>query len=402
MPGLAGEPRPFFSAKNLLERQRLGAFLEELRRLKGPLEGPAKPPELIKFTTAQSVGDTLKALAAYNILSAPVSDAATGEYVGMVDVADIMGSMLRGVYPELLEKGYLEQHKRLSISELQSVGVEFCSRKLSNLLHGGDLWFKGDTESNLLEVVETGFRVRAPRKLHVPHHHLKVHHRVAVFDILPGSCLRPWSPAAPPEQELLQCEQTPDGPVPEWHITDIVSQTDVVRFLAAQIDRLDAAFNLPVSQLGLVTHDVETVPGSTPTLAAFAAMHRSGLSGIGVTEAAGGPLLANLSISDLRGLTPDRFGALALPVGAFLLLQKGRGLRWEDCLTDQLPEAVREGRWSEALASIPLVTCGPEAALREAIGQLVDHKKHRVYIVDGEGRAIGVLTPTDVLRMVSQ
>ncbi|EFN53812.1 hypothetical protein CHLNCDRAFT_53630 [Chlorella variabilis] len=357
--------------------------------MQGPLEGPAKPPELIKFTTAQSVGDALKALAAYNILSAPVSDAATGEYVGMVDVADIMGSMLRGVYPELLEKGYLEQHKRLSISELQSVGVEFCSRKLSNLLHGGDLWFKGDTESNLLEVVETGFRVRAPRKLHVPHHHLKVHHRVAVFDILPG-------------------EQTPDGPVPEWHITDIVSQTDVVRFLAAQIDRLDAAFNLPVSQLGLVTHDVETVPGSTPTLAAFAAMHRSGLSGIGVTEAAGGPLLANLSISDLRGLTPDRFGALALPVGAFLLLQKGRGLRWEDCLTDQLPEAVREGRWSEALASIPLVTCGPEAALREAIGQLVDHKKHRrvlcgmVYIVDGEGRAIGVLTPTDVLRMVSQ
>lgn len=24
-----------------------------------------------------------------------------------------------------------------------AVGVEFCSRKLSNLLHGGDLWFKG-------------------------------------------------------------------------------------------------------------------------------------------------------------------------------------------------------------------------------------------------------------------
>ncbi len=32
-------------------------------------------------------------------------------------------------------------------------------------------------------------------------------------------------------------EQTPDGPVPEWHITDIVSQTDVLRFLAARIDK---------------------------------------------------------------------------------------------------------------------------------------------------------------------
>lgn len=97
-----------------------------------------------------------------------------------------------------------------------AVGVDFCGRKLGNLLHGGDLvscwafsvcvrlcicgmeaapcslegrmpllsghcthavahafaawqwchpmlllqWFKGDTESNLLEVVETGFRVR--------------------------------------------------------------------------------------------------------------------------------------------------------------------------------------------------------------------------------------------------
>ena len=32
-------------------------------------------------------------------------------------------------------------------------------------------------------------------------------------------------------------EQTPDGPVPEWHITHIVSQTDVLRLLAAHIDR---------------------------------------------------------------------------------------------------------------------------------------------------------------------
>ena len=118
----------------------------------------------------------MQTLAAYNILSAPVSDATSGEYVGMVDVADIMGGVVRGedthlccliritssrvlltsarrgcilvleqqqrsciqaftrkrlvvlhcapppagVYPELLERGFLEQHKRLSISELQS------------------------------------------------------------------------------------------------------------------------------------------------------------------------------------------------------------------------------------------------------------------------------------------
>ncbi|PSC70096.1 E3 ubiquitin-ligase [Micractinium conductrix] len=381
MPRPVGVDRPFFSAANLLERKRLGEFLDELAKLQGPLAGPAKPPELIKFSTAQSVGEAMKVLAAYNILSAPVSDAVTGEYVGMLDVADVMGGVVRGVYPELLEKGFLEQHKRLSISELQSVGVEFNSRKLSNLLHGGDLWFKGDTESNLLEVVETGFRVRTPPKLHAPHHHLRVHHRIAVFDILPG-------------------EQTPDGPVPEWHITDIISQTDVLRFLAAHIDRLDPAFSLPLSKLGLVTNDVHTVTAGTPTLAAFALMHRKGLSGVGVTAEPGGPLVANLSMSDLRGLTPERFGALALPVGSFLLLQKGLGLRWEDCLTDQLPAAVKEGRWAEALAAIPLVAVGAEMPFKDAIAQLVDHNKHRVWIVDEAGKGIGVLTPTDALRLV--
>ncbi|KAI7836565.1 hypothetical protein COHA_009582 [Chlorella ohadii] len=383
MPGPAAQPsRQFFNAKNTLERKHLGEFLHELQALQGPLAGPSKPPELVKFTTASTVGEAMKTLAAYNILSAPVSDATSGEYVGMVDVADIMAGVVRGVYPELLERGFLEQHKRLSISELQSVGVDFCSRKLGNLLHGGDLWFKGDTESNLLEVVETGFRVRVPPKLHAPHHHLRVHHRVAVFDILPG-------------------EQTPDGPVPEWHITDIVSQTDVLRFLAARIDKLDAAFDRSLEELGQVTRDVQTITACTPTLAAFGTMHRKGLSGIGVTETEGGPLIGNLSLSDLRGLTPDRFGALALPVGSFLLLQKGKGLRWEDCLTEQLPPAVKEGRWSEALASIPLVAVKPSTTFREAIANLIDHNKHRVYVVDEEGKAVGVVTPTDALRLVS-
>ncbi len=48
------------------------------------------------------------------------------------------------MYPELLEQGYLKSHRRLSISELQSVGVEFTAKKLSSLLHGGDLWYKGE------------------------------------------------------------------------------------------------------------------------------------------------------------------------------------------------------------------------------------------------------------------
>lgn len=141
---------------------------------------------------------------------------------------------------------------------------------------------------------------------------------------------------------------------------------------------------------------------------------------------------------------------------------------------------VQEGRWSEALAAIPLLTCTPDTPFGEVVRQLVGHKKHRwaaalpapltdafsgtnrvqlaatrpegallapgadprscavetrclvsqaehhpgqrasaadpgkpeprcaafswpcrVYIVDGEGQAVGVVTPTDVLRLLS-
>lgn len=37
-----------------------------------------------------------QALAAYGILSAPVSDAISGEYVGMLDVADIVRGVVQG------------------------------------------------------------------------------------------------------------------------------------------------------------------------------------------------------------------------------------------------------------------------------------------------------------------
>lgn len=96
MPGLPHErDRAFFSARNLLERKHLGDFLSELGQLEvggpgrcagaavqaprrplppansppfalcaallqGPLAGPAKPPELIKFNTAQTVGEAMK------------------------------------------------------------------------------------------------------------------------------------------------------------------------------------------------------------------------------------------------------------------------------------------------------------------------------------------------------
>lgn len=55
--------------------------------------------------------------------------------------------------------------------------------------------------------------------------------------------------------------------MPEWHVTDIISQSDVLRLLAAHNERLDAAFGASLASLDLVQHSVHTVTADTPALA---------------------------------------------------------------------------------------------------------------------------------------
>lgn len=58
----------------------------------------------------------------------------------------------------------------------------------------------------------------------------------------------------------------------------------------------------------------QCVTADVPALVAFAALRRSQGGALGVVTSEGGALLGNLSVSDLRGLRPEHYGALALPV----------------------------------------------------------------------------------------
>ncbi|KAH7619934.1 hypothetical protein Ndes2526B_g05178 [Nannochloris sp. 'desiccata'] len=398
------DPKKCLAAtKKLLEETKLRTALVTLPSLQVRSDALPKLHETIKLKSNTTVAEALKVLAAYNILSAPAVDASTNEYIGIIDVMDTLNGLLLSVYPELLREGYVQTHKRLSMTELETIGLDFSSQTIATLVHGGDLWYRGDRESTLYEVVQSGFRVGLPPKVHSPHHHLRVHHRIAVFDILPG-------------------EETPDGPIPEWQITDVVSQTDILRLLASKMDVLaakDQGMGASIAELGMIQgiDAVATATADTPVILILARMHKEKLSGIGIIGHPGGKLLGNLSASDLRGLIPEKFGALALPVGAFLLMmhpsnaggmhhhieKKGEtrvNVTYEDALLDQLPASVKEGRWDEALAGLPLLCCTPATTLREAIELLVQQGKHRLYCCEESGHAVGVVTPTDILRAI--
>ena len=100
----------------------------------------------------------------------------------------------------------------------------------------------------------------------------------------------------------------------------MVSMSDVVRLMLRERAHLEEetatlAEATTVGDLRLAEkHTVFCVAAEEPALHAFEEMVRLSLSAAAVKS--GNLIVGNLSASDIRGVLPDRFGALTLPLGA--------------------------------------------------------------------------------------
>ena len=103
----------------------------------------------------------------------------------------------------------------------------------------------------------------------------------------------------------------------------VVSQSDVARFLTGHEGQLGRFGAATVQEMGWASRGaIVSVTPETSALAALGTMRDAAISGVAVVDAAG-KLVGNFSVADLRALTPEHFGALALPVAEFLALEHG-------------------------------------------------------------------------------
>jgi CBS domain-containing protein len=169
---------------------------------------------------------------------------------------------------------------------------------------------------------------------------------------------------------------------------------DLVRFLLEHAPRgaMGPMANRSLEDLGLVLDTSSKEPrgvlccdDATPALDAFGLMLSHGMSALGVRSSHSGALVANLSVSDLRIVLPDRFGVLALPVRAFLELQTAGGFG---------------GSHVRGHAAPRLVTVRADATLMDAMRAIVDHGLHHVFVVDADGAPLAVVSCTDVLKLI--
>jgi len=196
-------------------------------------------------------------------------------------------------------------------------------------------------------------------------------------------------------------------------IEQIISQSDIIKFLSRHKTELGPTGTRTVEQLGLISYSVEGVHPETPAVEAMASMSRKRISSLAVLDA-NGKILGNFSQSDMRTIISSNFGALALPVGEYLAHEN----RVEFVGFNRLHEEGVEGTAGhkfvmDRVARKRPVTPGGEVgqelvlarksdSLSGVIDMLVTNRIHRVYVVDESDVPIGVITCTDILKKLLQ
>lgn len=372
-----GSPRVGDEARTLLVSTKVSS----LKALGG---------RVVVLRDSATVEQALGVMAKHKIISAPVivtpedcaSDQAlhdageAADILGFIDIKDILNSFLSGIDIPALNEIKLLQRMRI----LEDKGAAFGTTKLRDLNYigtDGDFIHASQANSTLLDLVVNGLlqprNTGSSGKGHVVH-------RIALFNN--SGC-----------------------------ITQIISQSDIIKFLHQHKVRLGPLGSMTVEDLKLISHHVEGVHPETPAIEAMSLMSRKRISSLAVLDA-NGKIVGNFSMSDMRTIVSEHFGALALPVGEFLASEH----RTEYVGFNRLHEEGVEGtaghkfvcdRVSRQRPRTPgeevgqaLVLGRKTTTLAQVIEMLVKHRIHRLYIVDEVEVPIGIITCTDILRKV--
>lgn len=356
----------------------------------------AKEKRVLVLEHNESVGEALARLAERKVLSAPVvvvsdeDDDGDGErlpyaLLGVIDVGTVLQALVQAVAKQNARAIFVDEtddtdKQNQQVVALQRAAEDFFTRKVITLpmTRDKEVLYRGNLETDILTLVEEGFLL--PRRG-------EVNHRILIFD----------------ERGI---------------VTNIISQTDVLRYIYKHMESLGRLRYQTVHQLELSTKPVLVAQANLPALEAFRKMNEENVSGVAIVDSVDGKLVANLSISDLRGLTPAIFGSLALPLSEFLkreeqeqeFQERMRMVKLEQMQHKEYravpPPQDYHGETTATRTSATvarraphhaLVSCRSYTTVEEVIRLMLTKKVHRVYEVDDHFRPIGVVTLTDVL-----
>ncbi|KAL6770139.1 hypothetical protein ACKKBG_A33755 [Auxenochlorella protothecoides x Auxenochlorella symbiontica] len=377
-----------------MSESSLTAPLHELLRTTR-LSSLLKDREVVSLDADCTVDEALRTLSEHRLLAAPLrldeatakSESLTGSPTPTVflDIRDILSSFMHDLGDELLREtpAMLTRMRRL-----EERGLAFAEQPVRRLhTIGGDgllLDAAAAPDLTLDAALREGFLKGEVSGARAPD----------------AGAAPPPGAAQPPARSVTHRLGLADS---RGRVVGILSQTDVVRWLAGALRDFPALAGASVASLGLGARRVEGVGAETPALDALAAMRAARVSALAVLGE-DGALIGNFSVSDLRSILAEHFGSLALPVGEFLAREHGTEYRGYAAQAegDGPRHAFLAGRPARPGADVgqELVTCSASSTLESVVAKLVKNGLHRLYVCDNDLRPVGVITLTDILRRV--
>jgi len=358
---------------------------------------PFNGRSVVEVKTTDTVDSAFRALVEHKILSAPVWDEEAKKYLGFFDITDALTliysvDLLISAIPDSMLK--VSTAMRLAASGSASPD---CSELLvSTIFEGPDdedrdeagaAWHPVTMDTPMSEVIV----LLATETRRVP-----------VMDASGRVC------------KILS----------QSHITSVLN--DTLKELEAKNEKLPDVFNqTPRSSGGFGIREVLTVSSETQTAKdAFRMIIENGVSAIGVLDD-DGKLLASITTKDIRLFKSMEEAALQ----RLLAERAKRGTKEEDddgkaasasAGTDggedePLPKSstalmdmscgdfvslVETTSQTRGITMAPAVVVNMDSAIRKMISKLALTKKHRVFIVDDKRVPIGIVSVSDICKLL--
>jgi len=163
----------------------------------------------------------------------------------------------------------------------------------------------------------------------------------------------------------------------EEGILGVFTQSDILRFLGENPYWLNMSSKAQKTLKELIngqySDKVVTLEQTLPAFMGFRKIAEENTSAVAVTDK-DGRIVANLSATNIRGVSRRNFHLLNRPLFEFLQRDRRRGW-WT------MPITIRESD-----------------SLEKAVLQFCSTRVHQMYIVDDEGKPTAIVTPTDLIK----
>jgi len=285
---------------------------------------------MIRGDTKTTLGEALSIMKKHNLINLPIYKESCQELLGILDAQAIIFYLAFGKYNKQVRStpvwnGDATFASQL-VSELLSCSVEAC----------GAWMFQGnDPVMKALEAFSKGI------------------HRA-----------------------VIRCEEK-NNTNATVTVDRILTQSDLVRWLAQQSSIADPLFKQSVSQLDMMSSTVISMNSHESALDGFRRMFMKEVPALAIVDGVDGRLVGTLSGYDLRGIPTEQ-----------------EGFRVIEQKVELLNEGQHIGTTQQTISS--------NTPLLEAVNKMLAYHLHRVWVIDPAHKPIGVIALSDVLQKCYQ